>query len=102
PYGDPHDLPSFPTRRSSDLEKLADLQAQARVYAETTAVELQQARGSDAIADLVARKLSAGARNHPGMSMALIPIGPRPTFSGLQDRKSTRLNSSHVKISYAV
>src|SRR5690606_40702229 len=25
-----------------------------------------------------------------------------PVFHGLQDRKSTRLNSSHVKISYAV
>src|SRR5690606_25799760 len=65
-------------------EKLADLQAQARVYAETTAVELQQARDAEAIADLVARKLSAGTRTYPGMSMALIPIGDRATFRGLQ------------------
>src|SRR5690606_40397258 len=27
---------------------------------------------------------------------------PNPAFRDLQDRKSTRLNSSHVKISYAV
>lgn len=65
-------------------EKLADLQAQARVYAETTAVELQQARDAEAIADLVARKLGAGTRTYPGMSMALIPIGDRATFRGLQ------------------
>lgn len=65
-------------------EKLADLKAQARVYAETTAVELQQTRGPEAVADLVSRKLSAGTHTHPGMSMTLIPIGPRPTFDGLQ------------------
>src|SRR3712207_7036948 len=28
--------------------------------------------------------------------------GPRLVFQGLQDRKSTRLNSSHANISYAV
>src|SRR5690606_41363886 len=29
-------------------------------------------------------------------------IGGKPSFSFTEDRKSTRLNSSHVKISYAV
>src|SRR5690606_40026127 len=30
------------------------------------------------------------------------PSGVRPLIDGPEDRKSTRLNSSHVKISYAV
>lgn len=63
-------------------EKLSDLQAQARVYAETTAVELQQVRGPEEVADLLARKLGAGVRTHPGMSIALVPVGPRAAFDG--------------------
>lgn len=65
-------------------EKLSDLQAQARVYAETTAVELQQTRGADGVADLLGRKLGAGTRTYPGMSIALVPIGPRAGFDGTQ------------------
>jgi sigma-B regulation protein RsbU (phosphoserine phosphatase) len=65
-------------------EKLSDLQAQARVYAETTAVELQQANGPAAVSDLLARKLGAGTRRYPGMSIALVPIGPRAGFDGTQ------------------
>src|SRR5690606_42127808 len=66
-------LPSFPTRRSSDL---------------------------------------LDGQHHPGLQRdrsALVPILPRimhvqtePVRGLVQDRKSTRLNSSHVKISYAV
>src|SRR5207302_6895257 len=32
----------------------------------------------------------------------LVALGTHPLMSDAQDRKSTRLNSSHVKISYAV
>src|SRR5690606_40000698 len=37
-------------------------------------------------------------------SLVLLNIDPMPVSpqAGIQDRKSTRLNSSHVKISYAV
>src|SRR5215475_15244125 len=41
----------------------------------------------------------------PGCGRRRICIRPRtarPAFRGSPDRKSTRLNSSHVKISYAV
>lgn len=65
-------------------EKLADLQAQARVYAETTAAELQQARGADAVQELLARKIAAGADTHPGISMALVPLGPRAGYDRAQ------------------
>ncbi len=63
-------------------EKLSDLQAQARVYAETTAAELQQTEGEAAVADLLARKWGAGVRTYAGMSIALVPIGPRAGFDG--------------------
>src|SRR2546430_7480278 len=49
------------------------------------------ADGSVAVVDLV--KLKA---------VAHIPVGPGPSGMREQDRKSTRLNSSHSQISYAV
>src|SRR5690606_41941679 len=70
--GDPRDLHSFPTRRSSDLTPAAH-------------------------------------RSHR-RTAALLPFEPHEAFGNQlpvhadfrRDRKSTRLNSSHVKISYAV
>src|SRR5437870_8756337 len=70
-YADHRDLHSFPTRRSSDLDRIGDK-----------------------------RTLAIGA--------SLLPLGVLPLFLWLDasrqetDRKSTRLNSSHVAISYAV
>lgn len=55
-------------------EKLADLQAQGRVYADIAAVELQQTRTPAEVRDLLARKASAGARTYPGISIALLPM----------------------------
>ena len=55
-------------------EKLADLQAQGRVYADMTAVELQQTRTADQVRDLLTRKATAGARSYPGISIALLPL----------------------------
>ena len=42
-------------------EKLADLQAQGRVYADMAAVELQQTRTATEVRDLLTRKATAGA-----------------------------------------
>src|SRR5690606_40696508 len=99
--GDHLDLRSFPTRRSSDLF-LAAL------------VSLEEARLEVALAVLRHPQLE-GAQ--PGLERAPLPtISPPPprrrALPGasaqetlelpLEDRKSTRLNSSHVKISYAV
>src|SRR5690349_24359900 len=68
-------LHSFPTRRSSDLseERAAALGAQP----------LATFRGSASV----------------GVDPTVMGIGPIPADA---DRKSTRLNSSHVETSYAV
>src|SRR5207253_11497920 len=74
-------LHSFPTRRSSDLR---------------AAIDVQPGRGGRRVA-------------HPQQGGgATLARGPAPIQRGVvagpraRDRKSTRLNSSHVAISYAV
>src|SRR5690606_40810523 len=76
---DHRDLHSFPTRRSSDLQLIT--QAYLRRIDESS----------------VTRLFIAACMNHSSHKSNPIP------FDWLFiDRKSTRLNSSHVKISYAV
>src|SRR5207253_9484341 len=74
-YGDHRDLHSFPTRRSSDLAPRA---------AEST----PRARE---------RRRTASLDSPPPTEANRAAAQPRTA-----DRKSTRLNSSHVAISYAV
>src|SRR5207249_11094276 len=94
-------LPPFPTRRSSDL----DLRPRAE-YARRSRLDM------DHVAEL-ARMLMGDAvarRRFPLYTNAsAIELGGRVhyvevSYSGRArlDRKSTRLNSSHVSISYAV
>src|SRR5438477_3231682 len=71
-HGDHRDLHSFPTRRSSDLVASASVWATS---ASASASKLERA---------------------PAQEWASASE-PKPT-----DRKSTRLNSSHMSISYAV
>src|SRR5690606_41348584 len=95
----PRYLPSFPTRRSSDLS------------AESAYIGSGQLDGNGIpptfFSDINARKAMNYCFNYDVyISEALNNEGLRnngPIISGmLGDRKSTRLNSSHVKISYAV
>src|SRR5205085_10393487 len=79
-YGDHRHLHSFPTRRSSDL----------------TAVESMLA--ASAAAETVCAPLTTLA---PRSSSLTGPCGEL-RLNGMADRKSTRLNSSHSQISYAV
>src|SRR5207249_8182849 len=76
-------LPPFPTRRSSDLQPDA-------------------ARGQP-LAGAGSLKISASATANPisagGVTTLVIGI---TNDRSVPDRKSTRLNSSHVSISYAV
>src|SRR5436305_7169568 len=72
-----HHLHSFPTRRSSDLSIC------------TRARMLETAR-----VNCTSRSMTSWATSD-WRSMPSQPVAPR-------DRKSTRLNSSHVRISYAV
>src|SRR5207249_12065320 len=79
----PRDLPPFPTRRSSDLGARAERQGRLERH--------------DQIGTCAARRLEPAHRvlqhrHHPRLESA----------GGARDRKSTRLNSSHVSISYAV
>src|SRR5690606_42161727 len=90
--GDHPDLPSFPTRRSSDLAQAAVAQ---RVQVQRTRQPVLEAAGG--VGGLVLEvEADAGKGRHA--SAAPGPAG----IASIRDRKSTRLNSSHVKISYAV
>src|SRR5207245_9079069 len=78
-YSDHRALHSFPTRRSSDLADFAAQGVLAGVY------------------DIV---IAAGVESMSRIPMLTSRIGQDPY--GSADRKSTRLNSSHGSISYAV
>src|SRR5690606_42037671 len=92
-YAARRDLHSFPTRRSSDL---VDLQLQGD---ELTRLEEEQHRlvGHEAEGAHV-----PGFLDHLDATHQMAAIGPSLSGNRIEDRKSTRLNSSHVKISYAV
>src|SRR5437762_2381864 len=96
------DLPSFPTRRSSDLARLAAAYRRRSQQAE------RQRRGDRARPS--AGRLRDQADDHPDPRPARPrqEIRPadhvrrrRPDQRHHRDRKSTRLNSSHRCISYA-
>src|SRR5437899_4226722 len=81
-YSSPRDIPSFPTRRSSDLDPAENVFyiQQGRVK-----IKVKSKQGKEAVIAIL------GAGEFLGEACL---IG--------QDRKSTRLNSSHLGISYAV
>src|SRR5207249_8097629 len=79
------DLHSFPTRRSSDLREPVRVEAR------------QQAMLQRPPPDPYAKRLVGGE------ALARRPVAHElDALEQSQDRKSTRLNSSHVSISYAV
>src|SRR5690606_41951939 len=83
--GYPLARPPFPTRRSSDLHLLCTEPARAEpvgVRSKTAPLPVPQALSRD------------GPQREHSSTLARQPEDP--------DRKSTRLNSSHVKTSYAV
>src|SRR5690606_41323022 len=82
------DLHSFPTRRSSDLPKQTSL----------AATDFLGDKARAAADRAILRSKLAGPPALPADVLACTWC----IRSGLIDRKSTRLNSSHVKISYAV
>src|SRR5207248_10317271 len=82
----PH-LPSFPTRRSSDLRRAG---GPSVGECSCTTSRNRNQRGKP--------PWTASPRS----SSAPAPSEPAPPIIWLEDRKSTRLNSSHRTISYAV
>src|SRR5207302_9285368 len=92
-YVAPRLLHSFPTRRSSDLLPVGPDHEQVAVVEAVLGIG-----GAVPLAD----HAPGVAREH---ILELVVPGPRAERIGgihAEDRKSTRLNSSHVKISYAV
>src|SRR5690606_41263955 len=86
-------VPAFPTRRSSDLAAARDMlrRLSGRTHEVVSAVTvLADGRAQQALS--VSRVTFA--RLDPELVEAYVASG--------EDRKSTRLNSSHVKSSYAV
>src|SRR5690606_41490036 len=89
-HGRHANLHSFPTRRSSDLKRNDDLLNEI--------IQRRKANQLTAQTDPLARIL-----DDLNVMDTLETIRRRSTLCyGPKDRKSTRLNSSHVKISYAV
>src|SRR5690606_39304462 len=94
-------LSSFPTRRSSDLEGV-DLPAEG-VAPDGHVDPADRLLALGAVHDAVRQHDHAGA-GAVGGHARLDPLAQRlqQLERARQDRKSTRLNSSHVKISYTV
>src|SRR5690606_40462238 len=89
------DLHSFPTRRSSDLQHHQELLA--AVARDQVGAAQQALQGLGELAqDLVADQVAVAVVDL--LEAVQVDEGDRQRL----DRKSTRLNSSHVKISYAV
>src|SRR5204862_8081286 len=95
------DIHSFPTRRSSDL---ADVQSSHRAAALVHRdADRDAPRAVDRRAPAHAR--AEPLRRAPRVDARDAPVRDArsvPTLTRGADRKSTRLNSSHVEISYAV
>src|SRR5690606_41688075 len=90
-YGPPRHLHSFPTRRSSDLPRqLVEKDGNLVVTTDLAPGSWGQADGASDLA------VSHAHLHHLLLSCVMC------AQAGAEDRKSTRLNSSHVKISYAV
>src|SRR5690606_41468184 len=90
PHGDPH---SVPTRRSSDL-KTSNYGKRNWAYSHKWAMEM-----------VFLSPRPPHFETHGNCLNFFWPLHPLALLffrTGQQDRKSTRLNSSHVKTSYAV
>src|SRR5439155_15872656 len=96
----PH-LSPFPTRRSSDLLRVG-------VLASGRGSNLQALLDAGARADYPARVVVVVSDREDARALAraraagVSSLFVNPKDHGDRDRKSTRLNSSHVAISYAV
>src|SRR5690606_41953650 len=99
PYAHHPPLHSVPTRRSSDLIKVLCNLLERRVARldEEEVHDRQLDRKPDAVDDVV-----LPSDLIEGNGVDVVVEEERKVDEQEQDRKSTRLNSSHVKISYAV
>src|SRR5690606_42164907 len=99
---DPLTLPSFPTRRSSDLQQELGFarQGPGQRHALLLAAGELVGPGPLAAGQLDLRQGLGPALESVGRVEAEHDVVEHPLPGQQADRKSTRLNSSHVKISY--
>src|SRR5690606_42166140 len=95
------DLQSFPTRRSSDLPSNLPLHAFQVMLPFGTMSPVKSVKLARAVYDRVPVLSQIFEDKYGQKLIALIADNGYNLTTNL-DRKSTRLNSSHVKISYAV
>src|SRR5699024_12405122 len=92
---------SFPTRRSSDLEVITTKAYDAlndnadHFVIRLVKVEVKP-EDAEKFAHEVKKEMTTSMAAEPGMEIMMSGVNKK------KDRKSTRLNSSHVSISYAV
>src|SRR5690606_41401436 len=95
-------LHSFPTRRSSDLQdEMGGLVE--RVVVAVPEGETGSTEAARPVADEIDDRGEFGSHGRQSRRRRESISGQAPASTGLRarrDRKSTRLNSSHVKISY--
>src|SRR5690606_41546361 len=101
-YSAHNHLHSFPTRRSSDLNNSEIIAVEGFIIMGELSLD-PGARGQN-LSPLAMQALGRAMELEPEnpramIMMAQMELGTAQFFG--QDRKSTRLNSSHVKISYA-
>src|SRR5690606_41402734 len=95
-YADHRALHSFPTRRSSDLSRLIETGRYEDAKSATDAALARQPGNARL------RFIKSAILARQGQTGPAIEVLEQLTADFPEDRKSTRLNSSHVKISYAV
>src|SRR5690606_41632139 len=95
-------LPSFPTRRSSDLETGAGGSAPKHVDQFITENHLRWDSLGEFLALAVSLEHFSEVNNNPKAKVLAEALdnATELLLENKKDRKSTRLNSSHVKISY--
>src|SRR5690606_41676324 len=93
-HGAPRDLHSFPTRRSSDLPPEVTLHP-----VRSSCKAIWSALPSDPFPPTCSAHCAWPASSTSPKQPVSAAASPP---ASMRDRKSTRLNSSHVKISYAV
>src|SRR5690606_39928480 len=102
PSYDTHNIHSFPTRRSSDLYEINENFSDSLIYNEPPRYVTNTL---DSLRTFELTNLKAGTYQMVAIKDLNNDYKYNPgkeKIAFIKDRKSTRLNSSHVKISYAV
>src|SRR5206468_8326284 len=100
-YADHRYLHSFPTRRSSDLSSSEGIRRTPSALTMVVMTPAPRPSGLTIIRSLTLPRLTRTNSSRPRRE-GILRGRKAVIFCGSSDRKSTRLNSSHDQISYAV